>query len=280
MRRALKTAREGLLNPEGALAPQAASAGPSSTEGQATGPGAGGPPPPPAPPPPAPPPLPAPPPPASALDPLRGPIVQDPPSQLGAFRRVELVWSPATHAAFPPRARARACTLLRLRYELAARDRGLVVPTEVRLAPPRPCSGPVAPGAQPFALALALALCPAIYPWPQSKPWPHVHLGVARRLSWSNAPSWQRHSRPPHVPVLALGSCGYWHLGRPLLSGVSPRAFQGIPRQSCCHPNSSVLYLSRPVSCPSSSCAARCLTASARSSSASRHAGEVLLHTL
>ena len=125
VRRGLETEREGVLNPEGALAPQVASVGPSSTEGEAAGPGVGGPPPPP-------------PPPSSALDLLRGPIVQDLPSQLGAFHRVELVWSPATHAAFPPRARARACMLLRLRYELAARDRGLVVPTEVGLAWLRP----------------------------------------------------------------------------------------------------------------------------------------------
>ena len=128
VRRGLEAEREGILNPEGALLPQAASVGPSSTEGEAAGPGVGRPPPPP--------------PPSSALDLLRGPIVQDPPSQLGAFLRVELVWSPATHATFPPRARARACMLLRLRYELAARDRGLVVPTEVGLAWLRPYPWP------------------------------------------------------------------------------------------------------------------------------------------
>ena len=122
VRRGLEKEREGVFDPEGAHAPQAASVGPSSTEGEVASPGVGGRPPPP--------PLPH----AAALDLLRGPIVQDPPSQLGAFHRVELVWSPAAHAAFPPRARARACILLRLRYELAARDRGLVVPPEVGLA--------------------------------------------------------------------------------------------------------------------------------------------------
>ena len=134
VRRGLEAEREGVLNPEGALAPQAARVVTSGAEGEATGTGVGG--------------LPSPPPPSSFLDLLRGPVVQDPPSQLGAFHRVELVWSPATHAAFPPRARTRACMLLRLRYELAAGDRGLAVPTEVGSLAPGPGSN-LGPGPGP-----------------------------------------------------------------------------------------------------------------------------------
>ena len=141
----------GILGPEGEPVRQAQRAGLSGAEGGAAGHGAGEPPPQPSPPQPQQqpqlqqpplhqpqqqPPLQKPPlqPSSSALDLLQGPAVQDLPSQLGAFRRVELVWSPATHAAFPPPARARARAVLRLRYELGARYRVLAVPSEVWLA--------------------------------------------------------------------------------------------------------------------------------------------------
>ena len=62
----------------------------------------------------------------------QGPVVRDAPSMLSTFVPVVLVWSPATHAAFPRPARERAVELLVIGAALARSSGGLsVIPIEL-----------------------------------------------------------------------------------------------------------------------------------------------------
>jgi len=131
----------------------------------------------------------------------------------------------------------------------------------------------LAPALPPYAHTIALALVQALAPM-SVKVWLAGAAGRARRLGSATAD-------PTHPrPSSRLGA--RLVLGRPLLSGVSPRALRDISWQrhavTTTRPKFGqplALLFSRPVSCPSSSCAARCLTASAREPSVSRHVGEL-----
>jgi hypothetical protein len=131
----------------------------------------------------------------------------------------------------------------------------------------------LAPALPPYAHTIALALVQALAPM-SVKVWLAGAAGRARRLGSATAD-------PTHPrPSSRLGA--RLVLGRPLLSGVSPRALRDISWQrhavTTTRPKFGqplALLFSRPVSCPSSYCAARCPTASAREPSVSRHVGEL-----